>query len=63
MIARIWHGWTTPGNAEAYLRLLESEVLPDIAAMEIPGFLGAEVLRRVAEERGGGEGDDEHAGR
>lgn len=47
MIARIWHGWTTPNDADAYQRLLETEVLPGIAAREIPGFRGVEVLRRA----------------
>ena len=46
MIARTWHGWTTPDNADAYQRLLETEVLPGIVAMDVPGFLGVEVLRR-----------------
>jgi len=31
MIARIWHGWTTPENADAYASLLRTEVLPGIA--------------------------------
>jgi antibiotic biosynthesis monooxygenase (ABM) superfamily enzyme len=46
MIARIWHGWTAPDNADAYQRLLETEVLPGIVAMKVAGFLGVEVLRR-----------------
>ena len=46
MIARIWHGWTTPDNADAYQALLEKEVLPGIVAMGVPGFVGVEVLRR-----------------
>src|SRR5919202_4692565 len=47
MIARIWHGWTTPENAEAYQRLLLSEILPGIDD-RIDGFHGAYVLRREA---------------
>ena len=43
MIARIWHGWTTKDNADAYEALLKSEVLPGIH--RIKGFLGAELLR------------------
>lgn len=46
MITRIWHGWTVPGNADAYESLLTRQVLPDIAAMDIPGYRGVEVLRR-----------------
>lgn len=43
MIARIWHGWTTPANADAYETLLRSEVLPGIS--RIDGARGAYVLR------------------
>lgn len=47
MIARIWHGWTTPGKADAYQRLLETEVLPGILAKEIAGLRSIDVLRRA----------------
>jgi len=30
MIARIWHGWTTPANANAYETLLRTKILPGI---------------------------------
>ncbi len=50
MIARIWHGWTTPGNADAYERLLREEILPGIA--ERDGCLGAHLLRRRPDESG-----------
>jgi heme-degrading monooxygenase HmoA len=43
VIARIWHGWTTPGNADAYEALLREEVLPGID--RIDGARGAYVLR------------------
>lgn len=45
-IKRIWHGWTTPENAEAYRNVLFGEVLPGIEAKEIKGYRGVEVLRR-----------------
>lgn len=48
MIARLWHGWTVPANADAYQRLLLTEIIPTIAAREIPGYLQAQLLRRVA---------------
>lgn len=48
MIARIWHGWTTPGNADAYETLLRSEVLPGIR--RIDGARGAYVLRAPLED-------------
>jgi heme-degrading monooxygenase HmoA len=46
MISRIWHGWTTVENADAYERIVSTEVLPGIAARQIPGFRGAHLLRR-----------------
>jgi len=30
MIARIWHGWTAPANADAYENLLRTKILPGI---------------------------------
>jgi heme-degrading monooxygenase HmoA len=47
MIARIWHGWAAPENADAYEAFLRGEVLPRIHELE--GYLGAYVLRRDAE--------------
>jgi len=46
MISRIWHGWTRPEQANQYEQLLKSEVLPGIAAKNVPGYLGVHVLRR-----------------
>ena len=48
MIIRLWHGWTTPANADAYERLLEEEIFRGIAARAIPGYRGIELLRRSA---------------
>ncbi len=48
MICRIWHGWTTPANAEGYERLLRSEIFRGIAERGIPGYRGIELLRRAA---------------
>ena len=45
-IKRIWHGWTTPANADAYEALLRAEVFPGIEAKSIPGYRGIELLRR-----------------
>ena len=45
-IKRIWHGWTTPENAEAYRTVLLGEVLPGIEAKGIEGYRGIEVLQR-----------------
>ena len=50
MIARIWHGWTSRKNAEKYETLLREEVLLEIAQRAIPGYKGAEIFIREAEE-------------
>ena len=44
MITRLWRGWTTNENADAYEQFLLSDLFPSIQA--IPGFRGADVLRR-----------------
>ncbi len=46
MIARIWHGWTTPANADTYEALLREEIFEGIAGRRIPGYRGIELLRR-----------------
>ena len=51
MISRIWHGWTTPENADAYDDLLREEIFVGIRARRIEGFHGIQLLRReVARE-------------
>lgn len=50
MICRIWHGWTTPANADGYEQLLKSEVFDWIAGRRIPGYRGIELLRRPGPE-------------
>ena len=46
MICRIWHGWTTPGNADAYEHLLRTEIFEGISGRHIAGYRGIELLRR-----------------
>lgn len=46
MISRIWHGWTTPGNADAYEALLRAEIFVGIENRHIPGFRRIQLLRR-----------------
>lgn len=46
MIGRIWHGWTTPENADIYETLLETEIFPGIFAKEIDGLERIELFRR-----------------
>jgi heme-degrading monooxygenase HmoA len=51
MISRIWHGWTTPGNADEYEALLKEEIFVGILNRRIGGFKGIQLLRReVGEE-------------
>jgi heme-degrading monooxygenase HmoA len=46
MIARIWHGWTTPANADRYEALLKEEIFVGIENRRIQGFRGIQLLRR-----------------
>jgi hypothetical protein len=46
MICRIWHGWTTPANADTYENLLKSEIFTGIEGRNIAGYRGIELLRR-----------------
>jgi uncharacterized damage-inducible protein DinB/heme-degrading monooxygenase HmoA len=44
MIGRVWHGWTSRENADAYESLLRTTIFPGIH--RVPGFRGAHLLRR-----------------
>jgi antibiotic biosynthesis monooxygenase (ABM) superfamily enzyme len=46
MIFRIWHGWTTPENADGYERIVQGEVFEMIAGRRIAGYRGIDLLRR-----------------
>jgi hypothetical protein len=46
MIGRIWHGWTTSENADAYESLLRHEIFLGIQDRQIDGFRGIQLLRR-----------------
>ncbi|MGJ4956916.1 antibiotic biosynthesis monooxygenase [Bradyrhizobium sp. HKCCYLRH2015] len=46
MLKRIWCGWSTPANADAYEDLLRAAIFPGIEARNIAGFLSIELLRR-----------------
>jgi len=46
MISRIWHGWTTPTNADAYEALLKSEIFVGIGNRQIAGYRGIQLFRR-----------------
>jgi antibiotic biosynthesis monooxygenase (ABM) superfamily enzyme len=44
VITRLWRGWTSPEHADGYEKFLLEELFPSMRT--IPGFLGADVLRR-----------------
>lgn len=46
MIGRIWHGWTTPENADAYEALLKEEIFIGIGNRQIAGYRGIQLFRR-----------------
>jgi hypothetical protein len=46
MITRLWRGWTTPENAQAYQTLLLTEVFPGIEARRLAGYRGISLGRR-----------------
>jgi hypothetical protein len=46
MICRLWRGWTTPANADAYERVVRGEVIPGIEALGIPGFRHIDLMKR-----------------
>ncbi len=46
MISRIWHGWTSPGNADKYESMLRDEIFVGIRDRHIVGFRGIQLLRR-----------------
>jgi heme-degrading monooxygenase HmoA len=46
MVGRIWYGWTTLENADAYENLLKTEIFPGIAAKNVPGYRSIQLYRR-----------------
>jgi|SRR5271157_13034 len=44
LIARIWHGYTKPEDADAYESMLKPELLPGIG--EVRGYEGSYLFRR-----------------
>lgn len=50
MISRIWHGWTSRHNADAYEKLLRNEIFKGIEQRKIRGYRGIHLLRRDAAE-------------
>lgn len=51
MIARIWNGYTTRENADAYEQLVTSKIFKEIETKTGDGFYGVQLLKReLAEE-------------
>ncbi len=46
MIERVWRGWTTAENGQAYEKLLRKQIFPGIAARGVRGYTGIRLLRR-----------------
>lgn len=46
MIGRVWHGWTSPENADAYEALLRHEIFLGIQDRQIAGFREIQLFRR-----------------
>ena len=46
MICRLWRGWATPENADAYEHVVRSQVIPGIEARNIPGFRHIDLMKR-----------------
>jgi antibiotic biosynthesis monooxygenase (ABM) superfamily enzyme len=46
MICRLWRGWTSVQNADAYERIVRNEVIPGIEARSIPGFHHIDLMKR-----------------
>ena len=46
MICRLWRGWTTPDNADAYERIVRGQVIPGIEARKISGFRHIDLMKR-----------------
>ena len=50
MICRLWRGWATRENADAYERIVRGEVIPGIEARKIPGFRHIDLMRRELDD-------------
>jgi hypothetical protein len=46
VICRMWHGWTTAENAQAYEAVVREQVIPGIEAHRMPGFRHIDLIRR-----------------
>lgn len=49
MISRVWYGYTTHENADAYESLLKKEIFENIGKRKIEGYNGIQLFRRKQE--------------
>jgi hypothetical protein len=49
MIVRLWRGWTTAANADAYEELIRSTIFPGILDRGIDGLFRLDLYRRAGE--------------
>lgn len=50
MISRVWYGYTTHENADAYESLLKKEIFENIGKRKIEGYKGIQLFRRKLEK-------------
>ncbi len=50
VICRLWRGWTTRDNADAYERIVRGQVIPGIEAGRIAGFRSIDLVRRELDQ-------------
>jgi heme-degrading monooxygenase HmoA len=50
MICRVWRGWTTKDNAEAFESMIRGEVIPGVEARRIPGFRAIDLIRHERDD-------------
>ncbi len=50
MISRVWYGYTTHENADAYESLLKKEIFENIGKRKIEGYKGIQLFRRKQEK-------------
>jgi hypothetical protein len=47
MISRLWHGYTSLDNADAYENLLKSEIFVGINSRKIEGYRGIQLIGEI----------------
>lgn len=50
LISRVWHGYTTIENADAYESLLKEEIFVTIGELPIKGYKGIQLFRRKLDD-------------